>query len=157
VRPRAGLSAISTRCDTILRVEMSGKTEHLQMNQQVINRMASNSFVLKGWSVTITSALLALAAKDAERRFVLLACFPLVMFWALDGYYLLQERLFRERYDQVRRAGEDTDFSMETGAGSMRVVTAWLGASASITLGIFHGCIGLAILVTWLLVGQPAK
>lgn len=132
---------------------MSDKTEHLQMIQQVINRMASNSFVLKGWSVTLTSALLALAAKDAERRFVLLAWFPLVMFWALDGYYLLQERLFRERYDQVRRASEECDFSMAVGAGPSRVKE-WLGASFSITLGIFHGCIGLAICVTWLLVGQ---
>jgi hypothetical protein len=45
---------------------MESKLKHLELVQGVINRMAGNSFILKGWSVTLTSALFALAAKDAN-------------------------------------------------------------------------------------------
>ena len=42
------------------------KLEHLKMLQAVITRMASNSFMVKGWCITLVSALLALSAKDAR-------------------------------------------------------------------------------------------
>ncbi len=41
---------------------MEAKLKHLEMIQGVVNRMASNSFQLKGWSVVLVSALFALAA-----------------------------------------------------------------------------------------------
>ena len=43
---------------------MDKKIKHLEMIQGVINRMASNSFLLKGWTVVLVSALFALAAND---------------------------------------------------------------------------------------------
>ena len=65
--------------------------------------MAANSFLLKGWSVTLSAALISLAAgKDANRKFVILAVFAPVLFWGLDVYYLHQERLFRALYDRIR-------------------------------------------------------
>lgn len=37
-----------------------------------------------------------------------------VLFWALDGYYLKQERLFRRLYDRVRQINPDlVDYSMD--------------------------------------------
>jgi len=36
---------------------MEKKLKHLEMLQGVINRMANNSFLLKGWSVVLISAL----------------------------------------------------------------------------------------------------
>jgi hypothetical protein len=36
------------------------KEKHLELIQAVISRMAGNSFLLKGWSVTLAAALLAL-------------------------------------------------------------------------------------------------
>jgi hypothetical protein len=38
------------------------KIKHLEFIQGVITRMNANSFQIKGWSVTITAALLALYA-----------------------------------------------------------------------------------------------
>ena len=43
---------------------------HLQMIQAVITRMASNSFLIKGWSVTLVAALFALAAANTNGVFV---------------------------------------------------------------------------------------
>ena len=46
---------------------MDRQLTHLQMIQAVITRMAGNSFLIKGWSVTLVAALFALAAADTER------------------------------------------------------------------------------------------
>ena len=89
--------------------------KHMEMIQGVINRMASNSFALKGWTVTLVAGIFALASKDADKTYFLVAYVPLVIFWGLDTYYLLQERLYRALYDKVRNMGEDdVDFSMNT-------------------------------------------
>ena len=92
----------------------TSKLEHLKMLQTVIARMASNSFMVKGWCVTLVSALLALSAKDA-RFMVFVAYLPVLMFWWLDAFFLHQEKLFRELFDYVRTSTQDdSDFSMKT-------------------------------------------
>jgi len=72
---------------------MSSKERHLRMIQAVIKRMAANSFWLKGWSVTLVSALFVVDVKDIEARVIWVALLPALCFWGLDGYYLWQERL----------------------------------------------------------------
>ena len=129
---------------------MDNKLVHLQMLQSVVTRMAGNSFLLKGWSVTLASALFALAADKANVYFVYLAYFPVVMFWVLDGYFLRQERLFRKLYDRVRGAPDNAiDYSMDTTAVSSEVQT-WFGTCFSTTLIIFHGKVFGAVLVVML-------
>lgn len=91
------------------------KRQHLEMIQGVINRMAGNLFFLKGWAITLVAALFALAAKDTNLKYIIVAYFPVLIFWILDGYFLSQERLFRDLYDNVRKRDEkDIDFSMDT-------------------------------------------
>lgn len=91
------------------------KIAHLNMIQTVVSRMAGNSALLKGWAVTLIAATFALAAKDADIRYVLIAYIPAGAFWILDAYYLRQERLFRDLYDHVRTLdGNEIDFSMDT-------------------------------------------
>ena len=116
---------------------MDNKHTHLGMIQSIISRMAQNSFLIKGWSVTLVAALLALAAGGATKGYILLAYFPVAVFWYLDGYYLWQERQFRGLYDQVRKKDDKSiDFSMDTsnieGSGS------WFSAVVSKTLLMFY-------------------
>ena len=93
---------------------MENKLNHLQMIQGIINRMASNSFALKGWAVTLVAGIFALAGKDTDKSYFLVAYLPIIIFWGLDGYYLLQERLYRALYDKVRLLPEEKiDFSMK--------------------------------------------
>ena len=94
---------------------MDNKIKHLEMIQALINRMSSNSFMLKGWTVTLVAGIFALAAKDADKRFFLVAYIPILIFWFLDAYYLWQEKIYRCLYDEVRlRPNEDVDFDMNT-------------------------------------------
>ena len=92
---------------------MENKRFHLEMIQGVINRMASNSFMLKGWAVTLVAGIFALAAKDADKLYFIITYVPIFVFWGLDAFYLRQERLYRKLYDKVRnQAEEEIDFSM---------------------------------------------
>lgn len=134
---------------------MAQKISHLDMIQGVINRMSVNSFLLKGWSVVLISALFALAAAQGKQEFILLAYFPGIAFWILDGYFLRQEKLFRKIYDRVRGMEEDAiDFSMDTTTVSNQVYS-WERVIFSHTLLIFHGVvIGAIVIVMVLLPGS---
>jgi len=127
------------------------KLSHLEMIQGIVNRLSQNSFLLKGWSVVLVSALFALAASNLKILFVYLAYFPATAFWILDGYFLWQERLFRALYDNVRSLkDEDIDFSMDTSIVKDRVAP-WIKVIFSKTLLIFHGTILGAIIVVMLI------
>ena len=45
--------------------------KHLEMIQTIIARLATNSFAVKGWSITLASALLALTFKDLDWHFAI--------------------------------------------------------------------------------------
>ena len=80
--------------------------KHLDHLQGIINRLAGNSFKLKGWAITLGSALLGLALKgdSSTAEIALLAILPTIVFWLLDGYYLSQERGFRTMYNSAGAA-----------------------------------------------------
>lgn len=131
---------------------METKFKHLEIIQNVINRMTNNSFLLKGWSVILVSALFALAVKDSSVFFIYLAFFPALAFWILDGYFLWQEKLYRNLYDKVREMNESNiDFSMDT-SSVVNQMDRWHKVIFSKTLLIFHGAIIGTILVVMLIV-----
>ena len=87
--------------------EMSPNEKHLEFIHNIITRMNTNSFQIKGWAVTIVSALLAIYASSKNEYFILVAIFPAVVFWFLDSYYLSQERKFRGLYNDVAGVSEN--------------------------------------------------
>ena len=126
---------------------MSNKHAHLEMIQGIVNRLSHNSFLLKGWSVVLVSAMFALAAKDSQILFVCLAYFPAISFWCLDGYFLYKERLFRKLYDRVRGLQEnEIDFSMNTEVIKDQVAPL-VKVALSRTLIAFHGVILVSIII----------
>ncbi len=134
---------------------MANKIKHLEFIQAVITRMSTNSFLIKGWCVTLVAALIALAQKDAETTFVVLAYLPVLMFWILDAFFLWQERLFRRLYDHVRQITEDAnvDFSMNT-APFAKDVQSWARVGFSRTLLLFYLTLSGAILLVMTLILQ---
>ena len=121
----------------------AGRLKHLEFIQGVINRLSKNSFLLKGWSVVLISALFALSAADSQPIFALLACIPAFVFWGLDGFFLWQEKLYRNLYDEVRQQEAiNVDFSMSTKILEKgKDAPNWLKSIFSITLLPFHGAL----------------
>ncbi|MBI1747493.1 MAG: hypothetical protein HYR55_13015 [Acidobacteria bacterium] len=130
----------------------TGRLKHLEMLQQIITRMASNSFLVKGWSVTLLSAILVLTAQGKVYAMGWVAVIPVAAFWLLDGFFLRQERLFRKLYDRYRSQPQDmpTDFSMDTSVVSNEV-GAWGQVMVSPALLIFHGGLAILLAITLLL------
>jgi hypothetical protein len=87
--------------------------ERLKLIQSVIDRMARNSFALKGWTVTLTSALLSLAATRHDHTIAAIAIYVLAAMATLDAYYLALERSYRQLYHQASTQ-PDTEWALQT-------------------------------------------
>lgn len=75
------------------------KEKHLDYIQAVITRHNSNSFMIKGWAITLCTAVLTLAATWKEPVLALVAIVPTLLFWILDSKYLANERCFVSLYN----------------------------------------------------------
>lgn len=120
--------------------------KEIDIIQDIIKRMAFNSFMIKGWAITLVVVTLLL--KGTEKYQVWIAFIPLLVFWFLDAYFLRQERMYRILYDWVinnRLKTEEYLFDMKTRRFENEVQSI-PRIMFSITLGWFYGSI--AILVT---------
>ena len=77
--------------------------------QDIIKRMASNSFYIKGWSLSLSAIVIALIPKMGSAESVSLhsvmwvtglSVVLVLIFSLLDAYYLQQERIFRNEYNR---------------------------------------------------------
>ncbi len=131
---------------------MENKIKHLEMIMSVIERMGNNSFLIKGWSITLVSAIFVVALESKEKMLASWTLFPAIIFWLLDAFYMRQERLLRVLYDHVRKKNANKiDFSMDTShivnGDIPSKGTGYLHAVFSRTLLPFHGGLVAAILV----------
>ena len=127
---------------------MEAKVAYLQTIQGVITRLAANSFLLKGWSVTIVVALFSLAAIETNKRFIWIAYFPVIIFWFLDAYYLSQERKYKDLYNEARlvEPSSSIDFSLHVDKFKSKR-NSFLATLFSKTVVFFHGAILAGLLL----------
>jgi hypothetical protein len=86
--------------------------QHLAFIQGVITRLSGNSFLLKGWAVTLVAGLSAFAAADTNEDLAWIAVGVVLIFAVLDAFYLAQERAYRQLY--ATAAGRTTtDWSLD--------------------------------------------
>lgn len=117
----------------------ANKHQHLTMIQGVISRMANNSFLLRSWSIVLVAALFAAASEKTILYFAGLALLPVIAFWILDGYFLWQERLYRELYNDVANKDNDAvDYSLNASQYTCKNCS-WCKACCSNTVVIFYG------------------
>ena len=125
------------------------RIKHLEFIQTVVSRLSTNSFLVKGWAITVAGAFYAYVTAHLSWRVALVSLLPVAAFWWLDAYFLRQERLFRCLYNDVRVADRETEpFSMDV--RPYRAEHTWIAAITSITLVILYSAIlavGLIILL----------
>lgn len=133
---------------------MEQRMKHLEMIQAIITRMSNSSFLIKGWAITLISALMALSAKDANVNFLVISFLVIIMFWVLDTFFLRQERLFRKLYDKVRILNpDDIDFSMRTKEFENETDVCRCNVFFSETLLVFYGTLIIVLLAISYLLG----
>lgn len=126
---------------------MEKKIKHLEFIQDTIKRMAGNSFLLRGWSITILIAIVTIGSQaEKPLHFFWIASCVAVIFWLLDSYYLHQERKYRCLYEDVRKKrDDDIDFSMKTLTGHCSRCD-WFSAFRSKIFLVFYGLLLVALL-----------
>lgn len=75
--------------------------KYLDYLQNIITRMNTNSFQLKGWSITLNTAILGIILSNNIKELIILAVLELVVFSFLDAHYLCLERKYRALYKEV--------------------------------------------------------
>ena len=127
---------------------MDAKLKHLELIQGVINRLAGDSFRMKGWAVILVSAVLVLVVRENRLELAPIGLVPVLAFWGLDAYFLWQERLFRALYDQVRLTDEgEIDFSMNVRNVQIGRDLTWTAVLISRTLLPFYGALAVVVIV----------
>ncbi len=128
------------------------KTKHLEFIQNIITRMNSNSFLIKGWAITLVSALFALSATSSNLKFIYVAFIAIQSFWVLDGFFIAVERRFRDLYKEVAGKDEDSiDFQMDISKFNKGDRT-WFNGVFSSTLVPFYGIlIAVCLIVMYLI------
>jgi len=130
------------------------KLKHLEFIQNIITRMNGNSFLIKGWAITLVSALFALAAKDANLNYVLISYIVIPVFWILDGFFISTERQYRDLYNEIRIFDEENiDFDMN--ASRFKIGDRkWINSIFSKTLIPFYGVSIFSTLMVMFLIGK---
>ena len=110
--------------------------------QHIINRMATNSFIVKGWTVAVLGIILLLSGTWYQ---ALIAVFAVLIFWYLDAYFLRQKKTYKALYNEIvenKLNTSDEFFSMRTARHEAGIEVPRPGKlMSSRTLLIFYGSI----------------
>ena len=116
------------------------KRKHLEFIQGVINRLSSNTFLFKGWSITIIVAVFAAMVTTKNYALMWLSLGATLIFWFIDAYYLMLEQSYRKLYDKVAETDiEKIDYKM--GVKDYICFSAWIKAFKRPVLLMFYGVI----------------
>lgn len=91
---------------------MSDNTlKHLEFIQNTINRMSTNSFIIKGWTITLIGIILGLNKLEGNYIFqssyynfpleIAIIIFIILLFWFTNAYFLQQERRYIYIYSKT--------------------------------------------------------
>lgn len=76
--------------------------KEIDLIQGCITRMAQNSFIVKGWLISILAVSIALLPETINIKLLCIGgALVVVCFWYLDGFFLKMERLYRWKYEWV--------------------------------------------------------
>lgn len=131
---------------------MENKRKHLEFIQNIISRMAGNLFFLRGWTITLIGALLALFSKNNSPTYVFyFLIIAVLILWVLDGYFLSQERSYRDLYNDVRKLKEEEiNFSMDISEYQKLKKNALIFTMFSKTLLVFYlPLVGIALFIMY--------
>lgn len=128
------------------------RVKHLEMIQSVIGRLGNDSFLVKGWTITVAGVFYGFAIQTTNWKLAAASAAPTLAFWILDVYFLRAERLFRALHDHVRQPTSEIEpFFMNATSSAFITMTqakdnsigSWWGTAWRPTLSFFY----LALLV----------
>ena len=117
--------------------------KEIDLIQECIRRMAHNSFMVKGWALTVFAGVTAFTHGDNFNDYILLICstiIPFVCFWLLDTFFLHTERRYRKVYEVMLEKRRKGDLSGQFELNPHNVSINCFGKTMfSTTLALFYG------------------
>lgn len=135
---------------------MSDSNLHKEIDliQNCINRMAKNSFMLKGWTISLIAVVLALTADRLNPLFLFCSIvIPIFCFWYLDAFFLRTEKMYRKMYEWVTEERKKGNFDFQYDLNPDRFkgkVESQCKVMISKTLRVFYGIPLLMVLLVLL-------
>lgn len=87
------------------------RLKHLEFIQNTINRMSTNSFLIKGWAITLVGIILGLNKLEGNYIFkksfynfpteMVIVLLIIFLFWFINAYFLQQERRYIYIYSKT--------------------------------------------------------
>lgn len=131
---------------------------HLSLIQGIISRQAGNSFLIKGWVLTVAVAVFGFAIDRSNWQIAALGFGPVIVFGWLDAFFFRQERLFRCLYEAVVSSdARVVPFSMNT-TPFQNDSTRWRATIKSLPYAVLYTSIlvsGLVIVGVLAYAGKP--
>jgi hypothetical protein len=125
--------------------------KEIDLIQGVINRMANNSFLLKGWIVSLIAVIIALTKDSITTTPYLSAILllPVVAFWYLDAFFQHTEKCYRKLYEWViTNRSKTTEYAYDLKYTRFRKdVNTIFQIMFSKTLLVFYGSIAVVLIV----------
>jgi hypothetical protein len=124
--------------------------KEIDLIQDCIKRMAHNSFLIKGWSITLIAVVLALTKDKVDFLFIsIILLLPILGFWYLDTFFLHTEKMYRAMYEWVikNRLKSDERLYELNPRKYEDSVDRFSKVFFSITLRIFYGIPALVLLI----------
>jgi len=121
--------------------------EEIKIVQGIIERMAKNSFMIKGWAITLVVISLLIDGKGIHCA---VAFLPWLVFWILDAFYLRLERCYRKLYEWLivnRKESQKLLFDMKAESRFGHEVDGIFYTMMSKTLLPFYGVILVLIII----------
>ena len=76
--------------------------KEIDLIQGCIERMAKNSFSIRGWTISLVAVILAILPAEVDLKIVgTVGVVCVSCFWYVDGFFLSCERLYRMKYEWV--------------------------------------------------------
>ena len=105
--------------------------------------MARNSFMLKGWAISLLAVVIALTTDRLDPLFLFCSIFvPVLCFWYLDAFFLRAEKMYRKMYEWVLTARKEENLEYQYDLNPNRFkdkVESQCRVMFSKTLRVFYG------------------
>ena len=135
--------------------------KHLDILQNIINRMAANSTSSKNYCVSLLVGLLALNQLKVGQSLIIISLLPVVLFCFLDSYYLFLERHFKKQYKIAVEKWQDDNlmlvdlFAIETSEKGSAVLVGVFKAMKSFSIWPFYLSLLAVVIVFWYVKSTP--
>ena len=125
----------------------------IDLVQNIITRLASNSFKIKGWTISL---IVGTFLVQSTKYFSFIALLPIIGFWILDTYYLRQERLYRAFYsyvvsEEVKSKQISLELNLQKYTNKIKEwqkdAKNYFSVMFSKTIGIFYGLLGVLVII----------